>query len=69
MVIMMDDKKHANTEAQRGNRNAAKPDGLGADCFVHARCLCADKGRWNLKARAEGLKLTEWIVKTLNAAL
>jgi predicted HicB family RNase H-like nuclease len=62
-------KKHGNTEAQKGNQNAAKPPELKADGQLMIRCLLTDKSRWVQQSRVEGLKLTEWVIKALNAAI
>lgn len=51
--------------AKPGNQNAAK-DG-GATSYIQARCTPGDKARWVNSAQAEGVKLTEWIIKRLNA--
>lgn len=53
--------------AKIGNKNAVKDD--GATSFIHARCIPQDKATWVKAAQAENLKLTEWIVKTLNSAV
>jgi hypothetical protein len=34
--------------------------------FIHARCNTKDKALWVKTAQAQRMKLTEWIVKTLN---
>lgn len=52
----------------QGNQNAAKPDEAKAVSFIHARCKTSDKAAWVKAAGAQGLKLTEWIVNTLNKA-
>jgi uncharacterized protein (DUF1778 family) len=52
--------KPGNTNAQRGESAATS--------FIHARCMPGDKAVWVRAAQAEHLKLTEWIVKTLNSA-
>lgn len=49
--------------------NNSKPDGNKAESFVHMRCIRADKGAWVHAARTKGMKLTEWIIQTLNAAI
>ncbi|MCK9622133.1 MAG: hypothetical protein M0R47_16555 [Methylobacter sp.] len=51
--------------APKGNKNAAKDD--GATSFIHARCTPSAKAAWVMAAQREGLKLTEWLVKTLNS--
>ena len=56
--------KHSNI----GNQNTSKPEVDKATSFIHARCKSSDKGAWVHAAQDEGLKLTEWIVKTLNNA-
>jgi hypothetical protein len=58
-------KPHGNT----GKQNALKPDELKAESFIHARCKRSDKAKWVIASRAEGLKLTEWIVKNLNKSV
>jgi hypothetical protein len=50
----------------RGNKNAAKSDMDRLSSTITARCLPADKARWVKTANAEGVKLTEWINRTLN---
>lgn len=49
-----------------GQRNAAK-EGC-ATSYIHARCRPEDKASWIAAAKSEGMKLTEWIVSTLNHA-
>lgn len=56
-------KQHGNI----GNKNAIKDD--SATSYIHARCKPSDKSQWVKQAQNEGLKLTEWIVKTLNNAV
>ena len=51
--------KPGNTNAQRGTEAATS--------YIHARCTPQDKAGWVKSAQAEKLKLTEWIVKTLNS--
>ena len=51
--------KPCNTNAQRGTEAATS--------YIHARCTPQDKAGWVKSAQAENLKLTEWIVKTLNS--
>jgi len=58
------EKKHYNV----GNRYAAKGD-HNADAFIHARCTKKDKAAWIAKASSEGMKLTTWIIKTMNEEL
>ncbi len=54
--------------AMLGNNNAKKSDDDKASSFIHARCTPAEKAVWVRRANAENLKLTEWIIKNLNAA-
>lgn len=49
--------------------NNSKADGNKAESFVHMRCFKSDKGAWVHAAREKGMKLTEWIIQTLNAAI
>lgn len=53
----------------KGNKNAAKPEDDKAMSFIHARCKTEDKAAWVTAAQSENLKLTEWIIKTLNSAV
>ena len=53
--------KPGNTNAQRGMETATS--------HIHSRCTPQDKAAWVRSAQAEGIKLTEWIVKTLNNAV
>lgn len=53
--------KLGNTNAQRGTEAATS--------YIHARCTPKDKANWVHAAQNEKLKLTEWIVKTLNSAV
>lgn len=48
--------------------NAAKPDDERASSYIHARCKTSDKSTWVKTAQSEGIKLTDWIITTLNAA-
>lgn len=48
-----------------GKRNAAKDD--RASDNIHFRCRPEDKVAWSVDAEASGMKLSEWIVKKLNA--
>lgn len=52
--------KPGNTNAQRGAEAATS--------HIHTRCMPQDKAAWVKSAQKEGLKLTEWIIKTLNRA-
>lgn len=49
-----------------GNKNAVKDEFEKASSYIHARCLPGDKAVWVKSAKAEGLKLTEWIINALN---
>lgn len=40
-----------------------------AESFIHARCKTSDKAAWVRESRAKGMKLTEWLVDILNAAV
>ena len=51
--------------AQEGNQNAKKE---GFDTGYSGRCLSREKSTWVKAAQAEGMKLNEWIRKTLNQA-
>jgi hypothetical protein len=63
----MKDKK-TKPGAKPGNTNAQRGD-EAATSFIHARCTPHDKAGWVKAAQNENLKLTEWIVKTLNSAV
>jgi hypothetical protein len=54
-----------NRGAKPGNNNAQRGT-EAATSYIHARCVGSDKAAWVKAAQAENLKLTEWIVKTLN---
>lgn len=54
--------------ARPGNSNAQKKDSEKALSYIHARVKASDKAQWVKNAQNEGLKLTEWITKTLNNA-
>ena len=56
-------KIHGNT----GNKNAKKENDGKALVHIHARCTLNDKEAWTKAANSKGMKLTEWIIKTLNA--
>lgn len=60
---MTDDAKPG---AKPGNKNSQK-SGDPATSYIHARCTPGDKAKWTLAAKADGVKLTEWITKKLNA--
>lgn len=49
-----------------GKINAAKPEDQKASSYIHARCLRSDKAAWVRESQKRGMKLTEWIVQTLN---
>lgn len=49
--------------------NNSKPIDDKAVSFIHARCKTSDKAEWVRESRAKGMKLTEWLVETLNAAI
>ena len=49
-----------------GNQYGLKDPEFKSDSYIHARCLTADKSRWVKAAQSQGMKLTEWIVTTLN---
>lgn len=55
-------KPHGNT----GNRNAAKED--GKDSFLKVRCHSQQKSGYVKTARRQGMKLSEWVLKTLDEA-
>lgn len=48
-----------------GNQHASKG---GYDGHLNMRCMKRDKAGWVKQAQREGLKLSEWVNKTLNAA-
>lgn len=56
-------------EKLKGNTNAAKPADERSESHIHARCKTADKAAWVSAAKARDMKLTDWIVKTLNAEI
>ncbi|SFM42193.1 hypothetical protein [Nitrosomonas communis] len=56
------DNQHGNT----GKRNAAKPEDQKATSTLIVRCLPSDKASWVKASQLEGLKLTDWVIKTLN---
>jgi predicted HicB family RNase H-like nuclease len=55
-----------NPGAKPGNQNAAKTDAERLSSTITARCLPADKAAWVKAAQDEGIKLTDWINRTLN---
>jgi hypothetical protein len=58
-------KKHGNI----GNKHNEKTPGDVASAYIHARCKPSDKAAWAASAKAQGMKMTEWILKTLNNAV
>lgn len=71
------------SQAQRGNTNAAKPEGTVRQSFLVARCFQSDKGAWceaakkaeaagDLKELRKGSRaksvLIAWVTRTLNRA-
>ena len=42
---------------------------IGGDALIHLRVTAAIKGRWVNASRAEGLRLSDWIVKIVEAHL
>lgn len=59
----MENQKHGNQD----NSNAQKAS-EPATSHINARVTPTNKAGWVKQAQRENLKLTEWIVKTLNAA-
>ncbi len=59
---MEEEKKHGLT----GIRNAAKPAEKKSESYIHARCKTSDKAGWVRAAKVKNMKLTAWIVETLN---
>lgn len=55
-------------ESKRGNKNAAKNPEDKSSAYLHIRCMPDDKNKWTKAAQADDLKLSEWIVATLNKA-
>lgn len=55
-----------NNHGNIGNSNAAKTNKSTA--FIHARCKPLDKDAWVVAAKKSDMRLTEWIIKTLNGA-
>ena len=53
--------------AKTGNKNALKE--VKRESYIHASCFSADKAKWVKTAQRHNLKLTQWIVKTLNNAV
>ena len=54
----------ANKKQMLGNKNAWK----GHDSHLHLRCKSSDKAVWEHATQQENLKLSAWVVKTLNEA-
>ncbi len=52
--------------APQKNQNASKEAGDKLTSTVQFRCHRSDKSRWVKSAQAEGMKLSEWIIKKLN---
>lgn len=46
--------------------NRTLPEDEGKRSHLHIRCTQSDKAMWVKSAQAEGLKLAEWVNKTLN---
>lgn len=63
---MTDEKKHWLAGKPSNNTKAA---GDKAESFIHARCKTSDKAAWVHEARSKGMKLTEWLIDTLNASI
>ena len=59
------DVKEINKKGYKGNTNAQKGE-TKATAHINIRCEPSDKEKWTQKAKDEGIKLTEWIVKKLN---
>jgi len=57
----MPEKKHPLV----GNQNASK----GHGAHLHMRCKPREKSAWVKQSQRENLKLTEWVIKTLNSAV
>lgn len=52
-----------------GNKNAVKQQEIKAESILNIRCKTADKAAWVRAAKKEESKLTEWVIKNLNASL
>ena len=48
-----------------GTKNAEKSKDQKTS-YIHAACLRSDKAAWVRESQKRGMKLTEWIVQTLN---
>ena len=58
-----------NTMAAKGNTNASKPDDQKASSFLYIRAMPGDKASWTSTSRAQGKKLSVWVIEQLNAAV
>lgn len=58
-ILKINGTPHGNT----GNKNAKKKD---ADSHLNIRVNSHDKAGWVKQAQKEGMKLSEWVIKTLN---
>lgn len=56
------------THGNKGNRNAAKTDDDKLLSRYHVRVATEDKAKWIKAAQREGVKLSQWVVKNLNAS-
>lgn len=36
------------------------------ETYIHAKCSKSDKSSWIKAAKSKNLKLTEWVIKSLN---
>jgi hypothetical protein len=61
---MQTENKQHPLKGRPGNRTL--PADEGKRSFLHIRCTQSDKAMWVKSAQAEGLKLAEWVNKTLN---
>jgi len=55
-----------NKNGLSGNQNAKKKEEDKKLSFIHARCSSHDKALWVKESQRRGVKLTEFIVNTLN---
>lgn len=62
---MDDSKQHGNT----GNQNAKKPPEERRSSTLYVRCLHEEKVAWTRAAKAENMKLAEWVTARLNSAV
>lgn len=51
------------------NPKLAKTEEGKSASYIHAQCSSEDKWRWIQQAKKEELKLTDWIIKHLNASI